>query len=76
MNIQLNTEDIARISKALTQAFKRMAEAMRNIGKAWKKVSESYSKISEDAKKENCVITAEILSKRRKRNEPRKKKRW
>ena len=30
----------------------------------------------EDAKKENCVMTAEILSKRRKRNEPRKKKRW
>lgn len=76
VNIQLNTEGIARISKAMTQVFERMAEAMRNISEAWKKVSESHLKISEDAKKENCVITAEILSGRKKRNERRKKNRW
>ena len=76
MNIQLNTEDIARILKAMTQVFERMAESMRNISKAWKKVSIPHLKISEDAKKENCVMTAEILSKRRKRNERRKKNCW
>lgn len=76
VNIQLNTEDIARISKAMTQVFERMAEAMCNISEAWKKVSIPHLKISEDVKKENCVITAEILSKRRKRNGSRKKKRW
>lgn len=76
VNIQLNTEYIARILKAMTQVFERMAESMRNISEAWKKVSIPHLKISEDAKKENCVITAEILSKRRKRNERRKKNCW
>lgn len=76
VKIQLNTEDIARISKAMTQTFERMAETIRNISEARKKVSESHLKISEDAKKENCVITAEILSGRKKRNERRKKNRW
>lgn len=76
MNAQLNTEDTARLSKAMVQAFEGVTQAVRKFGKAWKKVSESYLKISEDVKKENCVITAEILSKRRKRNGPRKKKRW
>lgn len=77
VNIQLNTEDIARISEAMARVFGRMAEAMRNISEAWNKVSESHLKISEDAKKENCAITAEILSgRRKKRNERRKKNRW